>query len=79
MEDIMKKFRIISALTATVMMLALAGCCGGGTTTTTVEKPTYNTTVGEQMIDLQKAYESGAISEAEYKKAKENILKGIDK
>ena len=33
-----------------------------------------NTTVGEELIDLKKAYDAGAITEEEYNEIKEKIL-----
>ena len=52
-------------------MTFLTGCLviGGGTKSET-QKPT----VGQQLIDLQKAKDSGAISEAEYYSQKARLL-----
>jgi uncharacterized membrane protein len=60
-----------------VMMLAgalMGGCCcpGGGDSKT--ETHITTTTTGQQLIDLQKAYESGAITEKEYNRQKQEIL-----
>jgi uncharacterized membrane protein len=74
----MKKFGIAAVLFLVVVISQLTGCCGGGTSTR-IETQTSTTTVGEQMIDLQKAYESGAITEREYKKAKQDILDKVEK
>lgn len=53
----------------------IAGCCGGGTTKVEVPKSTVTTTTaGQQLMDLQKAYESGAIDEKQYKKMKQDII-----
>ena len=54
----------------------IGGCCcpGGGSSTTKTETTINTTTTGQQLIDLQKAYESGAISEKEYNKQKQEIL-----
>lgn len=60
------------------LMLVVGGCCGGSSKTK-VESISNTKTVGEQMIDLQKAYEGGAMSEKEYKKAKEGILDKLEK
>ena len=55
----------------------LAGCCGGGTTvqpTPVTIAPASSATTGQQLSELQKAFESGAITEAEYKKLKQSIM-----
>ena len=63
---------------ATVLMGAfLAGCCCGGSSpqpTPVTIAPASNATVGQELSELQKAYESGAITEAEYKKLKQDIM-----
>jgi uncharacterized membrane protein len=74
----MRKLRITSACVLFVVMSLLAGCCGGGTTTK-IDNQTNTITVGAEMMDLQKAYDSGAITEQEYKKAKQDILNKIEK
>ena len=51
------------------LSLALAGC-GGGDTTVKAE----TTTTGQELMDLKKAYEAGAISEKEYEDQRERIL-----
>lgn len=70
----------ISTKAALLFIVAalFAGCCGGSKTTK-IETMTPTKTVGEQMIDLQKARDTGAISEDEYKKAKQDILDKLDK
>jgi hypothetical protein len=54
--------------------LLVTGCVGGlqlgGGTKTEVRKPT----VGQQLIDLQKAKDSGAITEPEYQAQKAKLL-----
>lgn len=73
----------ISQLRMTAVMFAcavlLGGCCGGGSKTTQIDHISTTKTVGEQMMDLQKARDSGAISEEEYKKAKQDILDKLEK
>ena len=60
---------------ATMGALLVGGCCGGGTTTVEVPKATVTTTTtGQQLIDLQKAFDSGAINEEQYKKMKQEII-----
>jgi hypothetical protein len=66
------------ALIGSFMLAALlGGCCGGGSTvqpTPVMIAPASSATVGQQLIELQKAFESGAISEAEYKKLKQDAM-----
>jgi hypothetical protein len=70
----MKKL-LIPVLVGLSSMLLLSGCIvlslGGGTKNT---NETAKATVGQQLSDLQKAKESGAISEDEYQAQKKKIL-----
>ena len=45
------------------------GCGGGG-----ADIKASNTTVGQELMDLEKAYKEGIITEKEYKKTKKQIL-----
>jgi hypothetical protein len=68
----MKK-SIVRAVLAGVAMILLSGCIGlslGGGTKTVQEKAT----VGQQLMDLQRARDSGAITEAEYQAQKTKVL-----
>jgi hypothetical protein len=56
-----------------MVAVTLGGCCGGGTTTVKTE-PAITTTTGQQLIDLKKAYDEGAITEKQYNNMKEEIL-----
>jgi uncharacterized membrane protein len=57
-------------LAATVIVLMTA--CGGNDTQTTIKS---TQTQGQQLLDLKAAYDQGVISESEYKKTKNEILK----
>jgi len=62
-----------SLATAAIISVTLAlGGCGGGSTKTEVRAET--TTTGQQLLDLKKAYEAGALTEKEYKSEREKIL-----
>ncbi|HOI17781.1 MAG TPA: hypothetical protein PK036_15705 [Geobacteraceae bacterium] len=56
--------------------VVFAGCCGPGGGGATVENKTITTTksLGEQLMDLQKAYESGAITESQYNDLKKKAI-----
>jgi hypothetical protein len=72
-EDIVET--AMRLIIAAVAPLAVAGCLsfgGGSDTSTTVNPPT----TGQQLLDLKKAYDSGAISKEEYEAVRESILKG---
>ena len=67
----MKGFKSAVVIILLLVGCALIGCGGGGakvkTTTTTV-------TLGQQLLDLDNAYKTGALDEKQYKKAKKNLL-----
>jgi hypothetical protein len=67
----MKKI-VISSLTALMAMALLTGCsiALGTGSTTKIE----NATVGQQLVDLKRAKDIGALSDAEYDQQKEKIL-----
>jgi len=60
-----------AALAAAV--LALAGCGGGGADANS-QTNVKTTTKGQELQDLQKALESGAINQEEYEREKKKIL-----
>jgi|MudIll2142460700_1097286.scaffolds.fasta_scaffold3058048_1 uncharacterized membrane protein len=58
----------------TMVAALLGGCCGRGGGTTKVESTTKATTTGQELTDLKKAFDSGAITEDQYNKMKQEIL-----
>ena len=61
---------VVAVVIFTILLGGLfAGCGGGG-----AEVKQSNTTMGQQLIDLQSAYDRGIITEREYEKAKKEIL-----
>jgi hypothetical protein len=68
----MKKL-VVPILIGLSSLMLLTGCIGlkiGGGTATRVQSPT----VGQQLIDLQKAKDAGIITEAEYQTQKSKVL-----
>ena len=57
-------------LPAAAIVLMLGGCGGGGEAKTEVSTQT----LGQELTDLKQAYDSGAINESEYERAKEALL-----
>ncbi len=53
-----------------LMTFSLTGCGGGGAT---MEART--TTTGQELLDLDKAYKEGLITEKDYAKKKKEIMK----
>jgi Short C-terminal domain len=70
----MKKLFVTTAVALSAMVL-LTGCLalqiGGGDT-----KSEKKTTVGQQLVDLKTAHDSGAISDADYETQKAKVLSG---
>jgi len=60
-----------------VTVLCLGGCCCGGDTETKIieKQPVSTAPLGEELIKLKEAHEKGAMSDEEYQKAKEKLLK----
>jgi hypothetical protein len=58
-----------------VLALAVAGCWGGGAD---VRNSNRSTTVGQELIDLQRARDQGVIDEREYERQRKRILRRRD-
>jgi hypothetical protein len=65
-----KPFWIVALLAAALVLPA----CGGGDNRTEVSTQT----LGQELSDLKKAYEEGAMTESEYEDAKEAVLRRYD-
>ena len=68
----MKSFRLLIIAMTTALLVA----CGGGGAT--VENTTTNTTMGQELMDLDASYKKGLLTEKEYKQAKKNIMNRYD-
>jgi len=67
----MKKFTVWILAGMIVISLIVTGCGGGGAKVQTSSAGT----LGQELIDLEKAYKQGVISEKEYNSAKNKLLK----
>ncbi len=65
-----KPARTITITVTSLMLLTLGGCILGNSTTL------KQATIGQQLIDLDRAKTDGAITESEYERARSNILDG---
>jgi hypothetical protein len=69
----MKKL-FIPILTGVAAMLLLSGCVlGVGSGAKTITQPP---TLGQQLVDLQKAKDAGAINDTEFQAQKAKLLQG---
>jgi hypothetical protein len=64
---------ILSGAAAAVLAATLAACGS-----TEVVRAPVNVSVGQQLIDLKKARESGALSTREYEQQKAQLIKNVD-
>lgn len=57
------------------LALVVAGCWGGGAD---VRNSNRSTTVGQELIDLQRAYDQGLVDQREYDRQRKRILRRRD-
>jgi hypothetical protein len=57
--------------------ILLACCALAACSSTEVVAPTMNVSVGQQLIDLKKARDAGAISQAEWDQQKQRIINSV--
>jgi hypothetical protein len=67
----MKSWQIWSAAAAVTLTLAACG------STEQVAAPSVNVSIGQQLIDLKKARDSGALSATEYERQKANLIDSV--
>jgi hypothetical protein len=59
-------------LACAVAVAALAACSGDK-----VVQPTVNVSIGQQLIDLKKAHDSGALKDNEYQKQRKMLIDNV--
>jgi uncharacterized membrane protein len=73
-EDRKMRFTKLAVVTVVIFTIVMGGLfvgCGGGG----ARVQHSSTTLGQELTDLQEAYEKGIITEKEYNKAKKEIMK----
>ena len=63
--------RIVLLAACGLLLFSVTACGGGGAD---VKSEISTTTVGQQLIDLKKALDSGALTQQEYEKERKKIL-----
>ena len=64
----------VRVFAVSVLLACTLSACGGGTK---VVQPNVNVSIGQQLIDLKHAKDSGALSESEYQKQKQQLIKNF--
>lgn len=67
----MRRLRIV--LFNVLFLLLISGC----SSTQVVQQPNLNVSIGQQFIDLKKAYDSGALTEKEFQRQKARLIDNI--
>ena len=75
-----RKFLLITLVLAVAVTLT-TGCGGGrgGKATVESKNTTMTTTMGQELLDLDAAYQKGIIDEKQYNDSKKAILKRYEK
>lgn len=60
-----------------VVAALLAASMLGACNSTTVMPPNVNVSIGQQLIDLKKARDAGALSEKEYQRQREDLIDSV--
>jgi hypothetical protein len=63
--------KLVPLAVCTLLLLGVAACGGGGAE---LKSEVSTTTTGQQLMDLKKALDSGAMTQQEYEKERQKIL-----
>jgi hypothetical protein len=69
----MRKIRILALLLVVLVCVNFAACDRGKTEVKS-EPSTVTTTLGQELLDLDKAYKDGIITQKEYEKTKKRLI-----
>ena len=69
----MRRREVVGVLLASLLATSLVGCSGGGAE---VKSEVRTTTTGQELLDLKKALDSGAITQQEYDAQRKRVLEG---
>ncbi|MDZ3822030.1 MAG: hypothetical protein U0S76_00335 [Pseudoxanthomonas sp.] len=67
--------RVVAPALALALATSVAGCWGGGAE---VRNSTRSTTVGQELIDLERAHGQGLLDQREYERQRRRILRRRD-
>ena len=67
----MNKMKITIILVLLVICFSIFGCGGGAK----VQSEISTTSLGQELTDLEKAFEAGVINKKEYERAKKGLIK----
>ena len=70
----MKLFRAWALILIVLLSVNVAACGGKKAQTRDNKSETTTTTLGQELIDLDKAYKAGIITQKEFEKAKKALL-----
>lgn len=65
--------RIVAFIMFFLVLMVISGC----SSTEVVQQPNLNVSIGQQFIDLKKAYDSGALTEKEFQRQKARLIDSI--
>ncbi len=75
----MNKTKLLLTALVTATTLTLNSGCGGGGAKVEAKTSTTTTTMGQELMDLDAAYQKGIINEKQYNSSKKTILKRYEK
>jgi hypothetical protein len=70
-EERMKRRRAVAGVLALLLATSVAGCGGGGAE---LKSEVRTTTTGQELLDLKKALDSGAMTQQEYEAHRKRVL-----